>query len=186
MQSTRTRPNMLLLRLELRLRNPRSCYWSLKLRAVASLFRCEQGDAVPRLLCSSLCSRRVVLLLPLRRPEPACRFKVNTTSVWRTLWGVDWSVKSMWQVVPGEARPQTNTNTLPMLEANVEPSRVATTRVKIRHVFFLHLVWFDTRNYRRGSSRPQQTKSKTERKLPLPPSLHYKEKKLKFRENFWE
>lgn len=76
--------------------------------------------------------RRVVLSPPQppAAAEPACRFKVNTTAAWRTLWGADWSVKPMWQVGPGEA--QTNTNTLPTLRANREPSRVAATRVKHR------------------------------------------------------
>lgn len=29
-------------------------------------------------------------------------FEVKVIPIWCTLWGVDWSVKSMWQVVPGE------------------------------------------------------------------------------------
>lgn len=34
--------------------------------------------------------------------ETVCNFKVKVIPIWCTLWGVDWSVKSMWQVVPGE------------------------------------------------------------------------------------
>lgn len=95
----------------------------------------NKADAVPRLPCLSLIY--CIVLLRSRCEcdwaETVCNFKVKVIPIWCTSWGADWSVKSMWQVVPGEVgrrdtqtRPgrQRQTKSGPKWQSDAPPQRV--------------------------------------------------------------